>query len=220
MKRSGFTMIELIFVIVILGILAAVAVLTLTATRADAAVAKISSNLATVVSDTGSRWTAAGTWPATYSVLTNVHLTTTPGGTTAATTLENAITAADVAAASAQEAILNAAQAALDACAIIDPSLATCGAEDANVTAQQAIYDPLLAAATIDPVYLNAGTNGITDACYSLALTILGDVEITALSTANDPVCLSAHVATLKNNMSAALDTIKRHSFGGTNVSN
>ena len=41
MKRSGFTMIVLIFVIVILGILATVAIPRLAATRDDAKVASI-----------------------------------------------------------------------------------------------------------------------------------------------------------------------------------
>jgi prepilin-type N-terminal cleavage/methylation domain-containing protein len=60
MKRSGFTMIELIFVIVILGILAAVAIPKLAATRDDALVSKEVTNLSTKISDLGAQYTAKG----------------------------------------------------------------------------------------------------------------------------------------------------------------
>ncbi len=73
MKRAGFTMIELIFVIVILGILAAVAIPKLAATRDDAKVAKGASEVATVVSDVGAYYTAQGAI-GDWKEMTNVKL--------------------------------------------------------------------------------------------------------------------------------------------------
>jgi general secretion pathway protein G len=81
MKRAGFTMIELIFVIVILGILAAVAIPKLAATRTDAEVSKGASEVATLVSDMGSYYTSQGSFAA-LSTMTNV-ITDTPASGTA-----------------------------------------------------------------------------------------------------------------------------------------
>ncbi len=74
MKRSGFTMIELVFVIVILGILASVAIPKLAATRDDANIAKASTEISSMVSDMGSYYTAKGHF-GKVSDMTNVKLT-------------------------------------------------------------------------------------------------------------------------------------------------
>ncbi|MDP3466533.1 MAG: type II secretion system protein, partial [Sulfuricurvum sp.] len=66
------TMIELIFVIVILGILAAVAIPKLAATRDDAQVSKEVTNLSTKINDLGAQFTAKGAF--TGADITNANL--------------------------------------------------------------------------------------------------------------------------------------------------
>ena len=58
--KKGFTMIELIFVIVILGILASVAVPRLAATREDAEISAIVANLRTLISDINTYYVVKG----------------------------------------------------------------------------------------------------------------------------------------------------------------
>lgn len=69
MKR-GFTMIELVFVIVIIGVLAAIAIPKLTDTKNAADGANIASNLATCINEIGSVFLVKGTMDTTTAVCT------------------------------------------------------------------------------------------------------------------------------------------------------
>lgn len=72
--KKAFTMIELIFVIVILGILAAVAIPKLNATRDDAELSKAINDFSTLIVDLTSYYTAKGDFTAGISNMTNVAL--------------------------------------------------------------------------------------------------------------------------------------------------
>ena len=60
MYSRAFTMVELVFVIVILGILVALAIPKLAATRDDARDSRICQNIATCITDAGATYTAQG----------------------------------------------------------------------------------------------------------------------------------------------------------------
>ncbi|MCI6177319.1 MAG: type II secretion system GspH family protein [Campylobacter sp.] len=74
--KKGFTMIELIFVIVILGILASVAIPRLAATREDAEISAAVANLRTLVNDATAYYTVKGEFGTNtkWSEITNVPL--------------------------------------------------------------------------------------------------------------------------------------------------
>ena len=73
--KKGFTMIELIFVIVILGILASVAIPRLAATREDAEISTAVANLRTLLSDITAFYVVKGNFNGTeWRDITNVPL--------------------------------------------------------------------------------------------------------------------------------------------------
>ncbi len=87
--KKGFTMIELIFVIVILGILASVAIPRLAATREDAEISAAVANLRTLVSDATAYYTAKGDFTGVnWNQITNVPLDNANQVVTNATSLK------------------------------------------------------------------------------------------------------------------------------------
>jgi len=71
---KGFTMIELIFVIVILGVLAAIAIPKLAATRDDAEVVRASQNIVTSLSDMIGYYTSQGQYSSDIPSMTHVAI--------------------------------------------------------------------------------------------------------------------------------------------------
>ncbi len=77
MRRNAFTMIELIFVIVILGILAAVAIPKLGLTRDDAKITKAALDLTTLVGDMGASYTTKGDFNTSTNIRLDTNITST-----------------------------------------------------------------------------------------------------------------------------------------------
>jgi general secretion pathway protein G len=89
MKKS-FTMIELIFVIVILGIIGSIAVKKLNATRDDAKIAKLSMNLSTSLMEISTYAAAKGETDSNLSIMSAVIANLENGGEADTSTADEA----------------------------------------------------------------------------------------------------------------------------------
>ena len=74
--KKAFTMIELIFVIVIIGILSAVAIPRLAATRTDAMVSTSLTELGQLVTEMSTEYTSKGTYNLPKNIVTDIPLYT------------------------------------------------------------------------------------------------------------------------------------------------
>lgn len=109
MKRSGFTMIELVFIIVILGILAAIAVPKMAASRDDAVAVAIKSDIGTMTQAIPAMYMSQGSltsigqavnldtsrWSGATGLTVTSVLESAPGGTACATVAYTTATADD-----------------------------------------------------------------------------------------------------------------------------
>ena len=154
-KRAGFTMIELIFVIVILGILAAVAIPKLAATRDDAQISKIVTNISTIQSEISGYVLSQGSVPLDDTNLTTASNTYAAGIGTGYITLAPDIGDATVALGVTGSPLgriqfwdAASTDTAAQVCAVIDLNGTIMFVQDNNLTTNSNICDGVIAQVT------------------------------------------------------------------------